>query len=117
MDEIRLYLDEDISQVIAQVLRSRGYDVTSAHEVGMEGKPDSEQLAWAADSGRTLISFNVRHFAELAEITYREGRSHPGILVSPQIEFSDLLRLILNVLTRAKPEDLKDTFQWLQGFR
>jgi hypothetical protein len=33
--KIKLYLDEDISHTVAEVLRSRGYDVISAHEVGM----------------------------------------------------------------------------------
>ncbi len=86
-------------------------------KLAMEGRSDREQLDWAATQGRVLVSFNTRHYAELADVFYREGKSHSGILVSPQIGFSDLLRLLLNVLTRAKPEHLKDTFQWLQGYR
>ena len=117
MAEIKLYLDEDISQVLAQVLRSRGYDVVSAHEVGMEGKTDSEQLAWAAAHERALVSFNVRHFAKLTDAYYHEGKAHAGILVSPQIGFSDLLRLTLNVLIHAKPEHLSNALQWLQSFK
>ncbi len=35
MDEIKLYLDEDISQTLAHVLRSRGHDVVSAREIEM----------------------------------------------------------------------------------
>ena len=33
------------SDLIAIILRSRGYDVVSAHEVGMRGKEEKEQLA------------------------------------------------------------------------
>ena len=116
MDEVKLYLDEDISQVMAQVLRSRGCDVVSAHEVGMEGMSDGEQLAWASAHARTLVSFNVRHYAALADTYYREGKTHFGIVVSAQVEFSDFLRLVLNVFTRAKPEYLKNTFRWLQSY-
>ena len=117
MAEVTLYLDEDIPQILAQVLRSRGYDVISAREIGMEGRSDREQLAWAAEHRRTLLSFNVRHYAELADVYYREGKSHAGIIVSPQLGFSEILRLTLKMLTRAEPEHLKDTFQWLQSYR
>ena len=61
MAEVKLYLDEDISPVIGVVLRSRGYDVVSAHEVGMKGMEDKEQLDYAMQGGRVLLTFNARH--------------------------------------------------------
>ena len=50
MAEIKLYLDEDISHTVAEVLRSRGYDVLSAHEVGMRSKADDKQLDYAIEN-------------------------------------------------------------------
>ncbi len=117
MDAIKLYLDEDIFRILAPILRSHDYDVLSVYDVEMTGKTDRKQLEWAAAQDRVIVSFNVRHYADLAETFYNEGKTHAGILVSPQIGFSDLLRLILNVLSKSKSDDLRNTFQWLQGWR
>lgn len=117
MAQIALYLDEDIFQNLAPVLRSRGYDVVSVYEVDMRGKSDTEQLEWAIAQNRTLVSFNARHYATLSETFYQENKSHSGILVSPQVGFSELLRLLLNVLIRATPDQLHNTLQWLQSYR
>ncbi len=117
MAKIKLYLDEDIFQNLAPVLRSRGYDVVSVYEVDMRGKSDSEQLEWAITQNRTLVSFNARHYAILAETFYQENTPHFGILVSPQVGFSELLQLLLNVLVQATPDQLYNTLQWLQSYR
>lgn len=47
LDEVKPYLDENITPVLASVLRGRGYDVVRAQEVGMRGKKDEEQLEYA----------------------------------------------------------------------
>lgn len=65
MEKIKLYIDEDISDRLAVVLRSRGYDAISAHEVEMRGKTDREQLLYATEHERVIITQNVKHFVDL----------------------------------------------------
>jgi len=43
-----LYMDEDMSALVATLLRSRGLDVTTVPEQSTLGKTDSEQLEFAA---------------------------------------------------------------------
>lgn len=61
------HLDEDHSQTIAQLARMRlALDITSAHELGLEGIPDEDQLAFATEEGRCLVTRNRDDFAEIA---------------------------------------------------
>ncbi|GBL13425.1 hypothetical protein MTo_00715 [Microcystis aeruginosa NIES-1211] len=49
-----LYMDEDMSALVATLLRSRGLDVTTVPEQSTLGKTDSEQLEFAASLGSVL---------------------------------------------------------------
>lgn len=42
MDNVALYLDEDVRVLLAEVLRARGYDAVHALEIGQAGKSDAE---------------------------------------------------------------------------
>ena len=43
-----LYLDEDMNNMVATLLRSRGIDAVTVQKSDMLGKSDQEQLAYAA---------------------------------------------------------------------
>ena len=53
-----LYFDEDVSVVVAAILRARGFEVVTTRESGRLGLPDAEQLAFAAGAGRALLTHN-----------------------------------------------------------
>lgn len=114
---MKLYLDENIAPALASVLRGRGYDVVSAHEVGMRGKKDEEQLEYAISQGRVLMTFNAKHFAPLAEKYFREGREHYGIVATKTLDLAGLIRLTINMFQKATPEQLKNSFVWLESYR
>jgi len=78
---MRLYLDEDMSSRVAQALRERGHDVISSHEVGNDGLSDEEQLQYATEQGRHLVTYNCRDYIVLADCWYRLGRHFTKILL------------------------------------
>ena len=79
---LRLYLDEDISPVLATLLRDAGYDAVSAHEVGALRDTDPEQLARATSAGRAILTYNCRHFHALATEAAASGQEYAGIIIS-----------------------------------
>lgn len=54
---IKLYLDEDVDPLLAEVLRDRGLDCISTHESGNRGHTDFDQLVFATRQGRTILTF------------------------------------------------------------
>ncbi|MGI8553281.1 MAG: DUF5615 family PIN-like protein [Dehalococcoidia bacterium] len=76
----RFYLDENQTSEIAVHGRAFGVDVTSAHEEGMAGRSDAEQLNHAARQGRCLITADYADFTMLTERAAQRGEPHAGIL-------------------------------------
>jgi len=80
---LKLYLGEDLSPRVARLLRRRGVDAVSAHEVGNLQLSDWEQLAYAAREGRCLVTRNARHFILLAQEAVRRQEPHAGLVLCP----------------------------------
>jgi predicted nuclease of predicted toxin-antitoxin system len=74
-------LDEDVSRQVAIGLRERSIDAVSVHEVGRGNRSisDEEQLQYATEQGRVLVTYNRRDFQALDAGWREEGRSHAGV--------------------------------------
>jgi predicted nuclease of predicted toxin-antitoxin system len=79
-----LYTDEDMSALVATLLRSRGLDITTVPEQATLGKTDREQLEFATSLGRCILTHNRVDFEQLHLQYMEEGRQHYGIIVVPQ---------------------------------
>lgn len=44
---IRLYLDEDVNVLVADLLKARGFDALTARDAGQLQASDEDQLAYA----------------------------------------------------------------------
>lgn len=75
-------LDEDMSQRVAEGLRLRGVDAVSVHEVGRGNKriPDTDQLAYATEQGRVLVTYNRADYQILDARWRTNEQLHAGIL-------------------------------------
>ena len=114
---LRLFLDEDIYPGLAHELRKHGVDAESANELQRYGLGDHEQLAYAVECKRVLVTFNRDHFCELAIIYFSAGMQHWGIVVSPQYQFGELLRRLLRLCDNYGTEQMIDHIVYLQSVR
>ena len=78
----RLYLDEDFLPGVARALRDAGYDVVSAHDIGLLGVTDEHQLDAAIQQQRAILSANHHDFRRIAREYEAKGRGHFGIVLS-----------------------------------
>ena len=113
----RLYLDEDVDPLLARVLTDRGYDVLTTQEARRLSSTDADQLAFAAQQGRAVLTHNAAHFAALARTYAVTGLAHAGVIVSDQLPFRDLLSRTLRLLHHHTAESLRNRLVWLQDFR
>src|ERR1035438_6620255 len=66
VSQIGIYIDEDaMDSDLVAALRSRGVTVITAMDAGLAGKSDDDQLAFAAEQGCVLYTFNVSDFYRL----------------------------------------------------
>jgi predicted nuclease of predicted toxin-antitoxin system len=80
---VKVYLDENLSPRIAEILREGGVDAVSAHEAGRAGIDDRSQLAHAAQEGRAMVTCDVSDFLVLATEAIAANAEHAGIILVP----------------------------------
>ncbi len=117
LEKIKLYIDEDLTDRLAVALRSRGYDVVSAHEVNMRGKVDKEQLEYATKHDRVILTRNIKHFVNLEREYYKNGLPHNGIVVTDYLPLKELIRRITKFLNERYPDEMKNCLEWLQSYK
>lgn len=113
MASVKLYLDEDVRPLLADILRDRGYDVSSTSHARRKGLTDTEQLQCASKEQRALVTHNIRDFVQLHA---RFPDEHCGIVLSNQEPLPVLLRRLLYFLSRETPASAKGRLFWLSDY-
>jgi Domain of unknown function (DUF5615) len=98
---VKVYLDEDLSRIIARILRDKGVDAVSAHDVGKVQLEDRAQLAEATQGGRAIVTANVVDFLVLAHDAVARNADHAGIILVPCSFRGDEFQAIADAVHRA----------------
>jgi len=114
---IALYTDEDVYGEIAPQIRLRGYDALSAIEAEKTGIEDEEQLNFALEQGRTILTHNMGDFERLHTLYREKNREHFGIVVAPQWEIGVILARVLNMLDQVDADQMKNQYHHLGEFK
>lgn len=83
MAKIRYHLDEHIQGANGEGLIRRGIETTNSSDAGLRGASDIEQLMFASDQERVMVTFD-EDFLRLDA----EGIEHAGIVYSHQNQCS-----------------------------
>ena len=79
---IKLYFDEDVSVILAEMLRPHGFDVLTTRDAGNLGNSDLSQLQFSANNNRALLTHNRGDFERLHAKALQEQSPHSGIFVA-----------------------------------
>jgi len=114
---LTLYLDEDLSPRVVELLRGRGLDATGAHAAGQAGRSDLEQLHHATREGRCLVTRNVADFLVLVRQLINRQESHAGIILVPASFRGDEFTQLADAIARCVagwPHGLSDQVVFLR---
>ena len=104
---IRLYLDEDVSVFLAQLLRPHGFEVLTTREAKNLGCSDTAQLQFATARQHAILTHNRCDFEHLHEAALRDQQPHTGILIaSRRASDFELARRIMTVLDTFTAEEV-----------
>ena len=116
MSEARLYIDEDACEAaVVKGLRARGIDVLTTIEADRHGADDPDQLTFAAEQGRAIYTFNVRHFAQLHSRWLSQGLEHHGIIVlcDQDLTIGEKIRRLAELIGTITAEELINRMEYL----
>jgi len=72
----KLLFDENMHLPLAKELRKRGYDAVHIQEVGRKGYDDPEQLAYAVQKERCIITFDRGDYVKLHNHYVQNKQDH-----------------------------------------
>ncbi|MFZ1199048.1 MAG: DUF5615 family PIN-like protein [Desulfobacterales bacterium] len=105
-DRLRVYLDQCLSAEVAEALRTEGYDVVRASEIGQMRADDFEILQRAISESRVLITLDD-HFGNWVVLPLRQHTGVIRIKISPTTS-SNALNLLLPFLKEHKKRDFQN---------
>jgi predicted nuclease of predicted toxin-antitoxin system len=98
-----LYTDEDLSALVATLLRSRGFDITTVPAQSTLGNTDRQQLEFATMLNRCIITHNRVDFERLHQEYIQIDQVHCGIIVVPQKSAYEVAQRIATLVDALTP--------------
>ena len=81
---MKALLDEQLSDEIAKLLRSRGLDVDAVTERDdLTERSDEDVFEVATAEGRAVVTNNIKDYRPIAAARVADGRGHAGLILIP----------------------------------
>lgn len=110
---IELYLDEDVSVLVANLLRGRGFVAITTRDENQLQNSDAEQLAYAVSERRTLLTHNRADFEALAQAYSDAGKKHYGIILAVRHLPYELVRRLMRILNHVTADEMENQVRYI----
>ena len=107
-----------MDRAIVRSLEARGIDVVTVAGSGRLGRPDEQQLQFAAANGRAVFTRNIGDFTRLHAKWMRAGRHHAGIVVARprRMSVGEQIRALARLAIACSPELMTDRLEFLTNW-
>jgi len=95
---IKLYLDEDVDVLVAELIRSQGFHAITTSEVRRKGEDEPQQLEYAVSRQCAIVTHNRVDFEMLAQQYFADDLTHYEIVIAVQRLPHKITELLLNIL-------------------
>ena len=116
MRPLKIYLDEDVHNLIAHALVLRDWDARTTVEAGLSGASDLQQIQFATANRSAIVSYNSSDFPRLHYEILNKGNHHSGIIVATQDNPRENVRALLSLLNTFSSEDFVDQLVYLNNW-
>ena len=109
--------DEGFNYDVVQGVRARipRIDLIRVQDLGMEGTPDSDVLAWAAREGRIVLTSDKRTMKPDAEERLRNGLPMPGLVIVHQdVSIGNSINGLLDMIQSSQREDWENQIRFVR---
>lgn len=110
---IGLYLDEDVDVLVAELIRSQGFQAVTTNEVGRKGEKDPQQLEYAVSHKQAIVTHNRIDFEKLAQDYFINNQIHYGIIVAVQRRPHEITELLLKILNDFKADEIMNQIVYI----
>lgn len=107
-----------MDEALVLALRARSVDAVTALEAGMGARSDEDHLEYATSEGRVLYTCNIADFYRLHRAWLNEARSHAGLILCQQQQYSvgEQLRRILKLAAAKSAEVMVNQAEFLSAW-
>ena len=110
---IRLYLDEDVNVLVADLLNAKGFNALTVREAGQVQASDEEQLVYAVSQQRALVTDNRGDFEELIETYFATGQKHYGVILAVRRSPQEIARRLLAILNQVTADEMENQVRYI----
>ncbi len=97
-------------------LKQKGIDAFTTQEAGKKRLSDAEQLEFAVNTGRAILTHNKRDFILLHKDYALKGKEHYGIILSDQRSIGEMLRGLSKLIFSLNVEQMKNRREFLSNW-